>query len=232
MDYHLLNNFLLAMLAIVNPLGKVPIWIECSADQDEAARWRLALLVTLTAGGLLLASLWAGSLLLSAFSIDLPSFRVGGGIVILLTGLSMLRGEATNVPRDEEDEEEDAMGRAKKRFRSIIVPMAVPIIAGPGSITTVIAYANRLGEPRYSGDSLMTMLGMTGVVIAVMAIVHATLIGAPWIKRIVGSAGLAVVTRLFGLVLVAIAVQLIAVGLAELFPAWTTVESPVVEAEG
>lgn len=224
----LLSSFLVAMLAIVNPVGKVPIWIDCSVDQDGAARRWLASLVAVTAGAILLVALWAGSFVLQAFSIDLPSFRVGGGIVILLTGLAMLRGEATDIERDEEDDQEQpAIERAKRRFRSILVPMAVPIIAGPGSITTVIAYANRIAEPRYSGEGLATMLGMTGVLLVVMGIVFVTLLVAPWVKQTVGDVGLTVVTRLFGLVLVAIAVQLIAVGLGELFPAWTTSESPV-----
>ncbi|MEO0530036.1 MAG: MarC family protein [Planctomycetota bacterium] len=229
MDWALVTNFFAAMLAIVNPVGKVPVWIKCSRGQDDAARWRLALLVTLTAGTILVGSLWFGSAILELFSIDLPSFRVGGGIVILLTGLAMLRGEATDIDPGDEEEDEDPMGRAKERLRSILVPMAVPILAGPGSITTAIVYSNRVGGSSGGGESFTTLLGMTGVVMAVMAIIYVTLLVAPWVRRVLGDVGLAVVTRLFGLVLVAIAAQLVAEGLAELFPAWTTSQSPVKE---
>ncbi|MEM7676378.1 MAG: MarC family protein [Myxococcota bacterium] len=221
MDTKLLLNFIIAMLAIVNPVGKVPVWLQVSAGQDEAARNRLALLVTLTAGGVLLASLWAGARLLDLFSIDLACFRIAGGIIVMSVGYGMLNGQATAVDISGE-EDGNAMDRAKKRFQSVVVPMAIPIISGPGAITTTIVYASR-------ASTQVDMLALSGVLLAVTTVIFLSLVSAKWVKRVVGEVGLTIVTRVFGLLLMGIAVQLITVGLGEVFPAWLEHTSPIKE---
>ena len=132
MEITLIRNFLLAMVAIVNPLGKIPIWIEASEGCDAPVRIRLALLVTGTATVLLLAFLFFGQSILDFLGLDVPSFRVGGGIVILLIGIEMLRGKAVDIDSNAGKNEDGALDQAKARFRDIVVPVAVPILAGPG----------------------------------------------------------------------------------------------------
>ena len=100
MDLSPATNFLLAMLAILNPLGKVPVWIEACEGCDASVRRRLATLVTGTAALLLLVFLWFGREVLSFLGIDIPAFRVGGGIVILLIGIEMLRGQVVDIDAD------------------------------------------------------------------------------------------------------------------------------------
>lgn len=220
MNTNLTVHFLIAMLAIVNPVGKIPVWLDASRDQPRAARWRLAVLVSLTGGGLLVGSLWAGTHVLEWFSIDLASFRVGGGIFLLLTGLSMLRGEITSLKTDGEPAGDTPMRQAEARFNRIVIPMAVPLIAGPGSISTAIIYADQAG-------SWMQLLSMTGILVAVVGVTFGSLLVAPAADRVVGKTGLDVITRLFGLLLVAIAVQMMVTGLAELFPNWVEGPSPL-----
>lgn len=222
MEERLLENFALALVAILNPLGKIPIWVEASEDCDPPVRWRLASLVTGTATLLLLAFLFFGREILNFLGIDLPSFRVGGGIIILLIGLDMLRGQAVNVQRSEGSENEDAYGRAKARFRDVVVPVAIPILAGPGSITTVLLFG-------YRAQDWTERLLLAAVLGGLMLLVLALLLLGQRIQATVGDLVLRVQTRIWGLLLTAIAVQLIVVGLGESFPAWLEPNSPIVD---
>jgi len=130
MEITLIRNFLLAMVAIVNPLGKIPIWVEASEGCDGPVRVRLALLVTGTATVLLLLFLFFGQSILDSLALDIPSFRVGGGIIILLIGIEMLRGQAVDIDSSSKRTGDGALDQAKARFRDIVVPVAVPILAG------------------------------------------------------------------------------------------------------
>ncbi|MGD8316687.1 MAG: MarC family protein [Myxococcales bacterium] len=222
MEERLLENFALALVAILNPLGKIPVWVEASEDCDQAVRWRLASLVTGTATLVLLVFLFFGGEILNFLGIDLPSFRVGGGIVILLIGLDMLRGQAVNVERSEGGKDQDAYRRAKARFRDVVVPVAIPILAGPGSITTVLLFGYRAHD--WSERFLLA-----AVLGGLMLLVLALLLLGQRIQAALGDLVLRVQTRIWGLLLAAIAVQLIVVGLGESFPAWLEPSSPITD---
>lgn len=208
------------MIAILNPLGKVPIWVEASEGCNAAVRSRLALLVTGTATLLLLLFLFFGQSILDFLGIDVPSFRVGGGIIILLIGLDMLRGQAVNIDSGNRAKGKDALDRAKARFRDIVVPVAVPILAGPGSITTALLFGIRAEEWQ---DRLL----LGGVLLVLMALVLALLLAGHKIQEVLGDLVLSVQTRIWGLLLTAIAAQLILVGLGEAFPSWIDASSPI-----
>ncbi len=222
MEIAFIRNFLLAMIAIVNPLGKIPIWVEASEGCDRPVRSRLALLVTGTATLLLLAFLFFGQAILDFLGLDIPSFRVGGGIIILLIGIDMLRGRAVDVDTSKREKGDDALDQAKARFRDIVVPVAVPILAGPGSITTVLLFGIRAED-----WSQRLMLG--GLLVAVMIVVLILLLLGQQIQELLGSLALNVQTRIWGLLLTAIAAQLILVGLGESFPAWLESTSPLTD---
>lgn len=222
MDTQLAANFFIAMVAIVNPIGKIPVWAEASAGSDRAVRWRLALMVTGTAAAILVLALLAGREALALFAIDLPSFRVAGGIIILLTALEMLRGVAVRVDSEAEDEDAHAYERAKARFRDVVIPVAMPILAGPGSITTVIVYGSRVTAWAEYG-LLLAVLG------AVMVLVLGVLLASERIRDLVGDMALDVQTRLFGLILAAIAMQLVLEGLGDVYPQWLDPRSPLAD---
>lgn len=221
-----MRNFAIAMVAIVNPLSKVPLYVEASSDQGGPARHRLAVYVTVVAFLVLLLALLAGRPLLNLFSVDLAAFRVGGGIVILLVGLGMIRGQAVEITPEGEvqDGETDPTIQAQIRFRKVVVPLAMPIIAGPGSISTAIVYSART-------DSWQDYLGMALVLSAVMVVVLLTLLSSRRVEQVVGRTSMNIVTRFLGLLLAGIAVQFIVEGLAEIFPAWVAGES-VLDGEG
>lgn len=219
-DWQFVTNFLLALLAIVNPLGKIPVWIEASKLDRRQVRVVLALLVTLTGALLLTLFLLFGQFILEFFGVDLASFRVGGGIVILVVGMNMLNGQAVDLDLSEPDENQSALAQAKLRFGEVIVPLVVPFIAGPGSITTVLLYGAR-------SHSLAEDLVLVGVLVGVMSLVLVTLLLGHRVRAWVGDLPLRVLTRIFGLILVAVAAQFIVEGLGEAFPNWLTPASPL-----
>jgi multiple antibiotic resistance protein len=218
----LVINFMVAMLAIVNPIGKIPIWIRACEGQDGPVRMRLAAMLVLTAFVILAAALAFGRSVLEFFGISLAAFRIGGGIVILVIGLQMLNGDDVQFGDTRTDGDADAYEQAKARFRDVIVPLAVPILAGPGSISTAIVYGS-------VATDWASMSGMIFALAALMALVLVLLMAARWIQSVVGEMVLEVQTRLFGLVLAAIAAQLVVEGLGEVFPRWVTPDSPIAD---
>jgi len=222
MDAGLLWNFFLAMIAIVNPLGKIPVWVEASQGCDQRVRFHLATLVTATATLLLLVFLLFGRELLEFLGLDVPSFRVGGGIIILLVGIDMLRGTAVDIEKRSGEDEEGPVGQAKARFRDVVVPVAVPILAGPGSMTTALLFGFRADDWADRGF-------LAAIMVLVMGVVFVILLLGPRIEAILGDLVLNVQTRIWGLLLTAIAAQMILVGLGETFPSWLEPNSPIVD---
>ena len=189
---------------------------------DRAVRTRLAVMVVGTATLLLLTFLFFGKQLLDFLGIDVPAFRVGGGIIILLLGIEMLRGNAVDFDQSSDANEGDALDQAKARFRDVVVPVAVPILAGPGSITTVLLFGVR-------ADDWTQRLMLAAVLVGVMLVVLLILLAGEQIKSFFGELALTVQTRIWGLLLTAIAAQLILVGLGESFPNWLGSTSPIVD---
>lgn len=220
MDTHLLISFVVAMVAIVNPVGKIPLWLEASGDEEGPVRRRLAFLVVTIATIVLLLALVFGQGALEFFGIDIPSFKIGGGLVVLYIGFRMLNGRAVEIGGSDSNREDPAMERAKQRLGDVFVPLVIPILAGPGSLTTAILYGSR-------ADSYLVTGVLAGILVVVMVLVFGILLLARRIRALVGDLALQVFTRIFGLILIALAVQMIVEGVAELFPALLGPGSPL-----
>ena len=206
-------------LAITNPLGKLPVWSELTGDHQPDVRRRIAVLAVVTAVVVAVSFLLAGSHILRFFDIDLASFRIAGGIFLLLTGVAMLRGSAVQL-QDRQDDGDSPATIARTRFRKIMVPLAIPILVGPGTITTVIIFGIKAAGP-------VDLAALAGVVLLVYGANLLVLFAAPTIERRVDPLVFQAITRLFGLVLAAIAVQFMVEGLGEVFPAWLQGDSPI-----
>ena len=219
MKWDLVINFSLAMFAILNPIGKIPIWEELTGDKSSSVRNRIALLVTASAALVLITFLFGGKFILNVFKIDLASFQIAGGIFLLLTGISMVNGKAVRL--EHRDETGDTSFQvAKKRFRRVAMPLMVPILAGPGSITTVMIYSFRAKE-------LLDYLGLAAVLLATMVIIFLVFFISPKFEHKVDRLAFTVATRMFGLILAAIAVQFMVEGLAQVFPNWLNGQSVI-----
>ena len=189
----------LTMLVVVDPLGLVPMFLGLAGARETAERRSIARRAVLTAGGVLLAFALAGSWLLSRLQISLDAFRVAGGILLFGIAVRMVFAEHERETKAEEAE-------AMERQDISVFPLAIPIIAGPGALASIMilvgeAGAHRLGFP--------LVLGMTG---AVLVLCYAALLLSELIARLLGRTGVNVVTRVLGVLLAALAVQYVADG--------------------
>lgn len=210
MNWNFYLNFLAAMLAIVNPIGIWPIWSELTNDEASKIRKRVALMVIFTAYFILVIFLIGGKYLLQFFSIDLQVFKVAGGILLLYVGISMVRGSATQV-RKSHIEGETTKALAKQRFREIIVPIGIPALAGPGSITTVIVFGNQ-------AQSAIDYLFLSIVILIAFLALLLVFLSSSYLEKNVDDIVFTIFTRTFGIIVTAIAIQFIVEGLGEIFP--------------
>ena len=212
-NWDLISNFAIALLAIVNPVEKIPLWVQASKGGKQNFQWLLAGMIILSSAAILLVFLWFGHNLLMRLKIDLASFKIGGGLILLQFGFSMLKGTAVELSDERVDESADLKHRVLRRYRQIFIPLGVPVIAGPGAITTAIIYG-------YQSSSLLTDIFLGLTLVGVLAILYATLLLSPLIQKIIGDLPLNLVARVFGMILIAISVQFMVEGLTAVFPGW------------
>lgn len=195
-----------AVLVIVDPFGALFLFVMLTGDQTVSQRRRTARTAAIAVALTLSGSALFGEWLMLFLGIRIPSFQVGGGILILLMAIAMLYARlspSSHVP-------EEAAEAAEKESIAI-VPIAIPLLAGPGAISMMIIYASQGVGPFHYG-----FLVLTSLLIAV--IVWITLRTADALGRMLGRTGVNIVTRVMGLFLTAIAVEFIAEGMVQLFP--------------
>lgn len=212
-NWDLISNFAIALLAIVNPVEKIPLWVQASQGGSRDFRWWLAGLIILSSACVLLVFLWIGHNLLIQLKIELASFKIGGGLILLQFGFSMLKGTAVELKKNPIDESGDLKHRVLSRYQQIFIPIGVPVIAGPGAITTAIIYG-------YQSQSLLTDMFLSLTLLGVLAIVFVVLLLSQAIQKIIGNLFLDLVSRVFGMILIAISIQFMVEGLSDIFPGW------------
>lgn len=214
MDLNLYANFTAAMIAIVNPLGLLPLWSQLTNDLGKKERRELAAMLIGTAVFILLLFLIFGNAILAFFSIEVPVFQIAGGILLLSTGISMVNGNIFQIENKQPREnEKHPYHLVKTRFREILVPLAIPMLSGPGSLTTVILFGHRL-------DSVPDYLVLSGLLIMILLILFAVFVYAEKIEKTIDPIIFNVLTRLFGILVVAISIQFMMEGLEEIIAGW------------
>lgn len=196
----------IGIIAILNPLGAIPMYLSLTAHHTEHDKRQVAIAAARGAAIILLVTLFFGELILSVFGISVNSFRVGGGILILLMAISMLHAQTSPAKNTEAERQE-----AQRKESVSIVPLAMPILAGPGAISSIILYGNR--APGWQHDLIVA-----GEIVLVGAIIALLLAVSGKIARQLGQTGMNIITRVMGLILAAIAVEFISLGLKGLFP--------------
>jgi len=200
------TRFFTALFVILDPFAAVPIFLVLTKNYSTQERKRIVNIAAMTVLLVLIAVSLAGDSLLRGMGTSLASFRVGGGIVLLLMALAMLRGQSDRVRTTPAEEAE-----AEDRNAIAVVPLAIPLLAGPGSISKVIIEMDR-SDLAY--HSLMVIV----IIALVCLLLWLVLRMAATIGRMLGQIGLNIINRLFGLLLTAIAVEIMANGLKQLFP--------------
>lgn len=200
-------KFIVAMIIMMNPLGSLSIFLDLTRKSVVAEQRKMATTASIAILIIMLLTVWTGKDLLSLLGITIPSFRVAGGLILLLMGLSMLQSKESPVSHTSEDDI-----AARERHSIAIVPMALPVIIGPGAISTLIIAAGDF--PQFTSKawlSLLCLLLTIGMGIMLYFAVP--------IARIVGVSVIKVITRIMGMIIMAIAVGMLANGMMGLFPA-------------
>ena len=198
-------RFLVTLTAVLDPFLAVPIFLALTAERGAGERARLVRVVAITVFCVLAGSALFGEQLLLLIGASLPAFRVGGGLVLLLMSLAMLNAQAGGVRQSQEEARALQSGEL-----SGVVPLAVPLLAGPGAISTTIIAAQAGGAAHFAAILLC--------IAAVCALTWISLRLAAPIGARMGTTGLNIATRLLGLLLAALAIQTMAEGLRQLFP--------------
>nr|WP_315188793.1 MarC family protein [uncultured Albidiferax sp.] len=201
---------LITLLAIVNPLAIVPFFIHYTQSFSEAQRRRTIWVSSFSVFVVIAVSALLGLQILEFFNISLASFQVGGGLLLLSSSLNMLNAQPAEA-KSNATELQDASERAAVGASIAVVPLAIPLLTGPASMSTVVIYADKAK----TFWQLATLVGY-GVVIG-LATALCFALAAP-IARVLGKTGINVMTRLMGLILAALAVEVMADGLHKLFP--------------
>jgi len=201
---------LVTLLAIVNPLAIVPFFIHYTQGFSRAQRRRTIVTASFSAFVVIATSALLGLQILDFFSISLASFQVGGGMLLLLSAMNMLNAQPAEA-KPQTHELEDGAAKAAMGASIAVVPLTIPLLTGPATMSTVVIYA----EKAKSFLDVAMLVGY-GVVIGLATAVCFAL--AEPIARVLGKTGINVMTRLMGLILAALAVEVMADGLHKLFP--------------
>ncbi|HTP66143.1 MAG TPA: MarC family protein [Geobacteraceae bacterium] len=191
-----------ALIAILNPWGVLPMFLAVTGDSSPEERKHIAWTIGLSVASVLTLSALAGELLLSFFGISVASFQVGGSILLLLMAIGMMYGKRKEGESAESLAEMDSIA---------VVPLSVPLLAGPGSISTVIIYANL-------SSSWLHKALIIGCVLLAALITWLILRAATRLGSFIGALGLNIASRLMGLLLAAIAVEFFSRGIVKLLP--------------
>ena len=199
---------LIALLAIVNPIGVVPFFIHFTQNLSREERRRTTRISSFTAFVVIAVSALAGLRIIEFFGISIASFQVGGGMLLLISAVSMLNAHpAESKPSDVDEGQEKIDAGAS----IAVVPLTIPLLTGPATISTMVIYAERT---RHWWE-LAVLVGY-GVVVGLATFLAFSASGR--IARWLGRTGINVMTRLMGLILAALAVEIMADGLVKLFP--------------
>lgn len=195
----------IALFVTIDPLGTGPVFAAMTRGADDAYRRTMAIKGVLIAAGILFAFAFGGDVLLRALGIGFPAFRVAGGILLLLLSIDMVFARPSGLRSTTQDEREEA----RTRQDISVFPLAIPLIAGPGAMTTILLLLGQAG-----GDPIriLTVLGVLAFVLATMLV---ALLFAGQIAKVLGVTGINVIDRVLGILLAALACQFVIDGVLE-----------------
>jgi multiple antibiotic resistance protein len=204
-------NFFVALFALIDPIGNVPLFAAATSGVRGKDSRLIAIYIALFVLFFLTFFYFTGVSLLAFFGISLPAFRIAGGIILFLLGLDMARDDfVSTFSGAGEGETGEGRAHARKRFERMIVPFAMPLLIGPGAISTVVIYASEAKAFGLSGAAI----GL-GVIAAISLSVMLCFWASPLISRVMGRIGMTIVVRVLGLILCAMAVQFVMAGVAD-----------------
>ena len=207
MNSSVLVKFIVGMIVMMNPLGSLSIFVNLTRHYTDEHMQKTALTCGVSILIIMWIVVWFGEPILGLLGVSIASFRFAGGVILLLMGLSMLQSQESPIKYTSEEKYD-----AEKRESIATVPLAVPIIIGPGAISTIIAENNN-----YAGFNHKIILSLVCLVLA--AGMTLLLYYANPVCKAVGNSVIRVVTRIMGMIVTAMAASLLAQGVVGLIPA-------------
>jgi MarC family membrane protein len=189
---------------LVDPFAAIPSFIAITAGVDSVRRRRMAAKASVTCFIVLTSFALAGQFIFRMFGITLPAFEIAGGLILLLIGIDML--EAKRSPTQESSDDAEA---ASQKEDAGIVPLGIPMLAGPGAISSVMVLVGQAPDRWH-------MLAILGSIAITSLSSYGVLSGADRVRRILGETGIRILVRIMGLLLVALAMQFFVNGLTDL----------------
>ena len=199
---------LIALLAIVNPVGAVPFFLAFTQGLTPEQRWRTIRVSAFSAFCVIAISGLAGLRIIEFFGISIASFQAGGGMLLLISSLHMLNAQPAESGKDDMV---DGQARADAGDSFAVVPLTIPLLTGPATISTMVIYAEKT-------RTFMEHAVLVGYGVVIGLVTYAVFAASGRIAKVLGGTGINVMTRLMGLILAAMAVELLADGLSKLFP--------------
>ena len=196
-----------AVFFVVDPVAALPLFLTMTAGDSPQKRRATALKATLTVVATLLLFALAGGVIFRVFGISIGAFRVAGGVLLFLMALDMMRAQ-----RSETRSSDAEVAEGQEKSEPGVVPLGLPMLAGPGAIATVSVLMNS------ARDSFAKSAIVVLCVLVTAVITYVVLRGATQLERTLKTTGLNVLNRVMGLILAAVAVQFVATGVRELFP--------------
>ncbi|QCI23807.1 YchE family NAAT transporter [Buchnera aphidicola (Macrosiphoniella sanborni)] len=205
-DLSIYIKFFVGLCALVNPIGMIPIFTAMTNHQSFLERKKTNLIANFSASLILLISLFFGSNILNIFGISINSFRIAGGILIISIAFSMINGQFINQIKTIKDKKEE------NKLDSIsVIPLAMPLIAGPGAISSTIVWSTYY-------PNWINLFGCTLVIVFFSFICWLCFEAAPCVVHIVGKTGINIITRIMGLLLMSLGIEFINIGASSIFP--------------
>lgn len=199
-------QFLTALFSIANPIGNSMVFLTLTENRTPSEQRKIAITTAYSIITVLLIATWGGSWILKMFNISIGAFEAAGSFVLFFIGFSMLQSKQTTVSQTEQE-----LKQATHKNSIAIVPLAIPIIAGPGTIVTTM-----LAAARYPHLSSKFILSVCEIVIGIL--IGAILVGAGHLKNIIGETGRNIIVRVMGLIIMSVAVGMFRDALTRLFP--------------
>ncbi|ACK66048.1 multiple antibiotic resistance (MarC)-related protein [Rippkaea orientalis PCC 8801] len=211
MNKVIISNFAASLFALLNPLGLVPIFISYTARENLVVKRWLALFVSLTALVLLMIFLFTGSSLLTFFGISIDSFRIAGGMILFVIGLGIINGNHKKSSQNMVSEEQNSDFReAQLVYSKIVIPLAMPLLVGPGSIANVILYAS---EAKADNNNTL-FVGLMATIVVICFLIFVILLAGRWLQKLLGDVGLNILSRILGLLVASMGIQFVITGLS------------------
>jgi multiple antibiotic resistance protein len=195
-----------SLMSIVDPFAALPIFLALTGGLDSASRARTVRVATLTCFTVLAVFGVAGTFIFSFFGITIPAFKIAGGILLFGVGLEMMRGKQSETKANKEEKAE-----AEAKQDIAIIPMGLPLLAGPGAIATVMVLVGK-------AKTWDERFGVYTAIIAVSLLTFVVLRSAEMVARVLGKTGINLIGRIMGLILAATAIQFVLDGVHEAFP--------------